>query len=613
MQGQHASPDYSDVPEGFVLVVDPVGVRYAVPANVAHHYGKHVQHRQQRQQNEITEDLQRQNTGIEHQRSIIFELGDKITRLFGHDYRLIAAAVPHIPFLKKYNIGHVTSEKWDELKRQLNEVFSHRHFPNGERIKPMRDPRDYDEVPDSKTPTKKHPAAPEVAKECVRPPPAAYDDTAEDRGWLDEPEPEGEYAHIHKLFREEQRKEREEERKKRHDERAHRKKHEGEESKKKEGESRHGSDASSSQYHYSYSTHTSERESQKGKTDGQKDKKTEGHKNNDSASGGWGSTLEISKEAQGDWDKPDGEKEGDKQPDNNYQTIAPTPPTDGHNETKPTYKAPSIRSQPHSLRSSNKTSKTINPNAAIQPYFDVLHPNNPKTGNSRPNSHQTPIARTPYVYPPTQAPHLSSSALGNRSHGVRAGKGAEYTHATLRPKYLDTMERPYAVFVFEYRSVEKLGEILGRRGEDLGVKMEKVEEEVGMGVLMGFSKEKLVEELLKARGNGGGGGEGAAAATPEIAPPQQQQATNGTADWAAKVQPWTAPEPAAALAAFKTATTRSHHSHSRKSENKNKTESKEAPKAPTAGLNAWSIGGRDVVAECGGFVPAAEGNVGATW
>lgn len=37
-------------------------------------------------------------------------------------------------------------------------------------------------------------------------------------------------------------------------------------------------------------------------------------------------------------------------------------------------------------------------------------------------------------------------------HQVRAGKGAHYQHPTRKPIYLDTMEKPYAVFRFKYRS-----------------------------------------------------------------------------------------------------------------------------------------------------------------
>jgi hypothetical protein len=495
------------------------------------------------------------STDTENQRSIIFDLGHDITRVLGHDYRLVAAAVPHVPFLKKYNILHCIGEKGADLKRQLDEILSHRHFPNGDKIVPMHDPRD-DEVPDSKTPTKKHPAAPEVAKDRVRQQQTAYDDTAVDRRWIDEavdksteidrqwqeemrkekdeermkwhqllnsrtttnsrhaaekaPQEQPahdntaqdldkaaeEFADIKKAWREERHKAKEE-RKKRHEERHKRKqvqdelkklqeeeeskkKQEEEEAKKNGGGSRHSSSRTGSTLSHWASTVTSERESRKGNTEAQngenetpkdeiKSQKGEGTNN-----GGWGDTDYTKVQPTGNWG-------GDEtKPADNNTPANPNPPTDGNNEPQSTQeipRAPSHRNHAPSIMSSNKssyshprsttTSRTIDPNAAVQPYFDILHPNDSKASNSKTNSHQTPIPRTPYVYPPTQAPHIPSAALGDRSHGVRAGKCAEYTHATLRPKYLDTMERPYAVFVFEYRSVEKLGEILGRRGEEL--------------------------------------------------------------------------------------------------------------------------------------------------
>lgn len=652
-----------------------------------------------------TDDQQNLSTDVENQRSIIFELGHDLTRVFGHDYRLIAAAVPHLPVLKKHNILECSSgEKGVELKRQLDGLFSHRHFPNGDRIVRMHDPRD-DEVPDSKTPTKKHPAAPEVAKDRVRQQQTAYDDTAVDRRWIDEavdksteidrqwqeemrkekeeaermkrhqepysrsttdrrPTAEqapqhtaqdhesadkaaGEYADIRKAWREERHKVKEE-RKKRHEERHDRrqaqkelkKMQDEEELKKKDGGSRHSSSRTESTLSHWASTVTSERESRKGQTEaqeGQIETQNEDTRSRVSSSHGWnaGNTGDPTA-GNNSWDNSGPPNEIQPPADNNIAQTNPNPPTDGNNEPQTTQeplKAPSYHHHTQSIMSSNKssyshprsttTSRTIDPNAAIQPYFDVLHPNDSKASNSKTNIHQTPIPRTPYVYPPTQAPHLPSAALGDRSHGVRAGKGAEYTHATLRPKYLDTMERPYAVFVFEYRSVEKLGQILGHRGEELRSDMEKVQEEVGMGVLMNLPKEKLVEELLRAKENAArGGGEAAApAAVPEVAPPEQEKmrSIKAVETWNTKQQSYhaapavPAAEPAPAAAPYIKAATHSHHSNSKKSESKSK--KPEDTKVPTVAgdlENAWSTGGGDVAAEGAGFAQVGEGNTGNT-
>ena len=659
LENNHATLDYSSVPEGFVLVIDhKTGELRLVPPDVAHKYVRF----QQQQQHETPDDQQRYNGDTEHQRSIIFKIGHKLTRIFGHDYRLIAAAVPHLPFFKKYNLANCSLENLGELQRQLNQVLSHRHFPNGEKIVRLHDPRD-DEVPDSKTPTKKRPAAPEVTKEKAPRQQAAYNDTAMNLSWIEKAATEyanrghaardiatekaaqrqaayadipqdhewidkaaGEYAEINKVWREERHKAKEE-RKERHEER-HKKREEKDELKKKDEVDRHSSNHSESTLSHWSSTNTSQRESQKDKIESQNDKKAETVKSNHSGSGGWGATLEISKEATGDWDNDDANNneppEPDNQPDNQYQTAdpTPTPPTDGHNDRAPS-KVPTRHSHAQSSRRSHSpprsttTSRTIDPNAAIQLYFDVLHPK-PKS-----NAHQTPIPRTPYLYPPTQAPHLSSATLGNRSHGVRAGKGAEYTHATLRPKYLDTMERPYAVFVFEYRSVEKLGEILGRRGEDLRGDMDGVQEEVGMGVLMGLPKQKLVEEVMRARENagpGGGAGRGAggdeaaaaAAAAPAFSPPVQemQASTRKVDDWTPTQQPFygTAPTPAAAPPVEPT--THSHQNRSCKSENR--IQANEQEDKPFSLAKGWSVKDEQSTGG-GGFKPAPEGNPGAKW
>ena len=38
------------------------------------------------------------------------------------------------------------------------------------------------------------------------------------------------------------------------------------------------------------------------------------------------------------------------------------------------------------------------------------------------------------------------------SHQVQAGRGSLFEHSTARPKYLDRISKPYAVFTFKYRS-----------------------------------------------------------------------------------------------------------------------------------------------------------------
>lgn len=160
---------------------------------------------------------------------------------------------------------------------------------------------------------------------------------------------------------------------------------------------------------------------------------------------------------------------------------ASKPSTTSSNTSKPSTRRPTPSH--HSKTSSTQTS---NPHAHIQPYFATWRdpqplPHRPSTALNPPLPHS---ARNPYTHP---------------------NAGADYVHRTCTPKYLDEMDRPFAVFVFKYRSVGRLGEILGR---DVGGDVEGVRKEVSRGVLMGLSRERLVEEVLRDVERRGKKGEG---------------------------------------------------------------------------------------------------------
>lgn len=66
-----------------------------------------------------------------------------------------------------------------------------------------------------------------------------------------------------------------------------------------------------------------------------------------------------------------------------------------------------------------------------------------------------------------------------------------YWHKAQSPRYMDSMDEPYAVFVFKYRSQEVLEELLQ-------VKIaEDPEDEKSR--LMSLAKEDIVEQLLAAK------------------------------------------------------------------------------------------------------------------
>ncbi|KZF23879.1 hypothetical protein L228DRAFT_267836 [Xylona heveae TC161] len=77
------------------------------------------------------------------------------------------------------------------------------------------------------------------------------------------------------------------------------------------------------------------------------------------------------------------------------------------------------------------------------------------------------------------------------SHQVQTGRPAPYTHRTCRPVYVDTYDKPYAVFVFKYRSRETIERLFG-----ITIPVSADDERRRLASL---SKEQIIEELLKSR------------------------------------------------------------------------------------------------------------------
>jgi hypothetical protein len=78
----------------------------------------------------------------------------------------------------------------------------------------------------------------------------------------------------------------------------------------------------------------------------------------------------------------------------------------------------------------------------------------------------------------------------NIEHQVRAGRGERYSHAINRPEYLDSFNKPYAVFRFKYRTREHLKNMFPGAIPDEEPKV-LVEE------LKGMSEEEKIAEILK--------------------------------------------------------------------------------------------------------------------
>ncbi|SLM40724.1 hypothetical protein LPUS_11565 [Lasallia pustulata] len=77
------------------------------------------------------------------------------------------------------------------------------------------------------------------------------------------------------------------------------------------------------------------------------------------------------------------------------------------------------------------------------------------------------------------------------SHQVHQGKPVLYAHKTAKPKYMDSHESPYAVFVFNYRSEDAIKEMLS-----IEVAEDEAEEKKRLHSL---SKAELIEHYMRAK------------------------------------------------------------------------------------------------------------------
>lgn len=77
------------------------------------------------------------------------------------------------------------------------------------------------------------------------------------------------------------------------------------------------------------------------------------------------------------------------------------------------------------------------------------------------------------------------------SHQIRPGRPAAYTHKRNKPKYMDTHESPYAVFLFKYRDREIIEHML-----ETTITEPEADEKARLASL---SKQELIGELMKTK------------------------------------------------------------------------------------------------------------------
>ncbi|KAK8243903.1 hypothetical protein HDK90DRAFT_546293 [Phyllosticta capitalensis] len=209
----------------------------------------------------------------------------------------------------------------------------------------------------------------------------------------------------------------------------------------------------------------------------------------------------------GDWNKDNGSKKDEQ------AAVEPSVKDNGSHKTKSrrSSKAPSSISYMHV------------PSIPEEPVFKSYW----KDWHKRPAEQKSRIqkyvenAPSDFTVAPTEVPEQVPERVAKKrglDHQVYAGKATHYHHRLGVPVYKDTMEHPYAVFRYKYRSRETLEKMLGPKI------LEKVKKQEKQQKLMNMSKEELVEQLMKKTSISGKSG----SAKPSVKAPEAAEATRTT-------------------------------------------------------------------------------------
>ena len=162
--------------------------------------------------------------------------------------------------------------------------------------------------------------------------------------------------------------------------------------------------------------------------------------------------------------------------------------------SKPASSANSTSEEPKQART-RRVDDDVKSKDHIKSYWKAW--NQPPADDDSAATKKHEIQRDAYKYPAMPRPAIPSSEAKDKSYGVQAGKGADYSHKCRRPIYLDSMEEPYAVFTFKYRSKRAVEKILNVKVDEVDYK--KIEEEIVFQKMMSMSKAELAKENAKLK------------------------------------------------------------------------------------------------------------------
>ena len=121
------------------------------------------------------------------------------------------------------------------------------------------------------------------------------------------------------------------------------------------------------------------------------------------------------------------------------QHAAPAPPQQG---------PPAAHSRVQSIG--------LSTNPQIKPYWAAWNkpPSPPPAKESNTSRRRSEVSTKAYIVAeePLYSVPVEIATKKRTSHQVQPGPGAMYAHKVHSPRYMDSMEEPYAVFVFKYRS-----------------------------------------------------------------------------------------------------------------------------------------------------------------